>query len=154
MGYTTRQGVDVVAFGPTAISELPGTYVQAEKDLDRWSQAVLAGRLATQRGHHLTADDVLRRELIRDVMCEGVLRVERLAASGSGERRRDLDALLGKLEGFVADGLVESKGEGGLRVTPLGRLFLRSIAMAFDAYLDVPGEGIGERKVATYSQTV
>ena len=34
-----------------------------------------------------------------------------------------------------ADELVELEPEGGLRVTPLGRLVLRNVAMVFDAYL-------------------
>jgi oxygen-independent coproporphyrinogen-3 oxidase len=39
------------------------------------------------------------------------------------------------LEAPLADGLVEQGADGSLRVTPLGRLFVRNIAMVFDAYL-------------------
>ncbi|MFM8809556.1 MAG: coproporphyrinogen III oxidase, partial [Chthoniobacterales bacterium] len=43
------------------------------------------------------------------------------------------------LEEFAADNLVEL-GEGGIVVTDAGRLFIRNIAMCFDAYA-APGEG-------------
>ena len=53
-------------------------------------------------------------------------------------------ASLGDLE---ADGLLQRE-EAGLRVTPLGRLFIRIIAMRFDAYLQA------EIRKGRYSQTV
>ena len=34
-----------------------------------------------------------------------------------------------------ADDLIERAAEGGLRVTPAGRLLVRNVAMAFDVYL-------------------
>ena len=42
-----------------------------------------------------------------------------------------------RLAPFVEDGLLVPDGED-YRVTPLGRLFLRVIAMSFDAYLPEP----------------
>ena len=33
------------------------------------------------------------------------------------------------------DGLVTLASDGGIEVTPLGRLFVRNVAMEFDAYL-------------------
>ena len=43
-------------------------------------------------------------------------------------------------------------------MTPLGRLFLRNIAMVFDAYLDDFGDGAADGKpntmAGTFSQTV
>jgi oxygen-independent coproporphyrinogen-3 oxidase len=44
-------------------------------------------------------------------------------------------AELGSLEPAAADGLVDIASDGSLRVTPLGRLLVRNLAMAFDAYL-------------------
>jgi oxygen-independent coproporphyrinogen-3 oxidase len=46
---------------------------------------------------------------------------------------------LEKLSDFRTDGLVED-GARGMRVTEAGRLFIRNIAMCFDAYA-APGEG-------------
>jgi hypothetical protein len=46
--------------------------------------------------------------------------------------------------------MVELDADGGVRATPLGRLVLRNVAMAFDAYL--PGQRAGEKPL--FSQTV
>lgn len=53
---------------------------------------------------------------------------------------------LAALSPFVEDGLVELS-ESDLQITDRGRLFVRNIAMTFDAHLG----GEGERR---YSQTV
>ena len=45
---------------------------------------------------------------------------------------RDLE----RLEPMVADGLVIREPDGSLRVTHLGRLLVRNVASAFDAYLE------------------
>jgi oxygen-independent coproporphyrinogen-3 oxidase len=150
MGYTTEDGVDVLAFGPSAISELPGTYVQVDKDLAGWSEAVSRGELATQRGHQLSPDDERRRVLIREVMCQGEIRASAYRSRFGGDFARDFASARARLAPFAEDGLVELPDSGDLRVTPLGRLFLRQIAMVFDAYLD---DASGE-KPAIFSQTV
>ncbi|MCW5738115.1 MAG: oxygen-independent coproporphyrinogen III oxidase [Enhydrobacter sp.] len=154
MGYTTLDGVDVVAFGPSAISELPGTYVQAEKDLAGWGEVVTRDRLATHRGYVLSAEDARRRALIRAIMCQGEIRPDAFAARLGPDAARaiaqDVKSARPRLAPFVEDGLVELKDSGALRVTALGRLFLRQIAMIFDAHLGDASPG----KPAIYSQTV
>ena len=52
----------------------------------------------------------------------------------------------------LTDGLVRLS-EGQLEVTPRGRLFVRNVAMAFDAYLQRPPVP-GARRAPTYSRTV
>jgi oxygen-independent coproporphyrinogen-3 oxidase len=124
MGYTTKAGLELLGFGPSAISELPRDYAQSRRELEDWDAAVRAGRLATLRGHRLSDDDVARREAIARVMCHGEAAPADVALADP--------ALLAALE---ADGLVERAPGGGLRVTPLGRILVRNVAMAFDAYL-------------------
>ena len=52
---------------------------------------------------------------------------------------------LARLEQHAADGLCEI-GPYQLEVTPLGRMFVRNLAMVFDAYLE-PGKGAFSRTV-------
>ena len=59
-------------------------------------------------------------------------RFNQLQRDLSGITHRTLAKQLREME---ADGLVERESSG-LRITELGRLFLRIIAMRFDAYLD------------------
>ena len=135
MGYTTQAGVDLFGFGPSAISELRRSYAQSQRDLEPWHQAVAERGVATMRGHRLTPDDLERSWIIGRIMCHGELRADEFEARFE---RRFADAYaseLASLEEPVRDGLVTRGPDGSLVITSLGRLFVRNVAMAFDAYL-------------------
>jgi oxygen-independent coproporphyrinogen-3 oxidase len=135
MGHTTQAGVDLIGFGPSAISELRASYAQSQRALDDWQAAVRERGLATMRGHHLTHDDSERRWAIGRLMCHGELRAEEFEAT-FGERFASRFAReLEQLAPLADDGLVECARDGSLALTPLGRLLVRNVAMVFDAYL-------------------
>ncbi len=134
MGYTTCAQSDVLAFGPSAISEVGGSYVQNASDVHGWAAKIESGQLGAVRGWRSSADDDLRRELIMALFCQ--LEVD-TAAFG---RAHQLDferafapelAALGPLE---HDGLVRWVG-ATLQITPVGQLLLRNVAAVFDARL-------------------
>lgn len=150
MGYTTLDGVDVIACGPSGISDLSSSYIQCEKGLPAWFEAVEAGRLATARGHRLSLDDEARRWIIGRIMCQGHVSARECEIEFGGCFREDYARSLARLEMLEHDGLVELSATGGFRVTSIGRLFLRNVAMAFDAYLDTNQLGIAKQ----FSQTV
>jgi len=136
MGHTTQAGVQLLGFGPSAISELSRSFAQSERDVAAWQAAVARDGLATARGHRLTEDDVERRWVIERIMCHGEVRApEYEARFGAPFAERFADALAA-LAPMQADGLLEQEADGSLAVTPAGRLLLRNVAMAFDAYLD------------------
>jgi oxygen-independent coproporphyrinogen-3 oxidase len=150
MGYTTRAGVDLVGLGPSAISELHSAYAQSERELEAWQDAVGAGGLATLRGHRLTRDDQERRWVIQRLLCDaGVEAPAFRARFGAGLRERFAPELA-RLAELAEDGLLELAADGSIAVTPLGRLVLRTLAMAFDAYL--PGQQGAARPL--FSQTI
>jgi oxygen-independent coproporphyrinogen-3 oxidase len=139
MGYTTRAGVDLVGLGPSGISELADAYAQSVREPGAWQERLAAGRLPTLRGWRMTDDDLRRKALIQRLLCQGT--IDAVAA--------DLPGLLQRLAPFEADGLVE-RSASGWAVTPLGRLFLRPIATALDAYF-TPDDASAPR---TYSRAV
>jgi oxygen-independent coproporphyrinogen-3 oxidase len=124
-GYTVKRAPDLLALGQSSISDLMGCYAQNEKENEKYETRVRAGELATVRGWEMTEEDHRRHEAILAIMCEGRL---------EGARARGFEREIASLAPLEARGLVLLR-EGGLEVTPLGRLFLRNIAMAFDAYL-------------------
>jgi len=135
MGYTTRSSVDLVALGASGITELSGAYAQSARSSAEWSERIHAGRLPTIRGWSLSKDDRRRRWLIQRLMCAGEIDSNAYAAEWAEPLRvrvPDLDALLAP---FVGDGLLTRTGSAW-RLTMLGHIFLRPIAMTFDAYLE------------------
>jgi oxygen-independent coproporphyrinogen-3 oxidase len=136
MGYTIRAGGAMVGFGPSAISELEDSYAQSHRGLGDWEQAVEQGGIATLRGHELSADDQARRWVIQHIMCLGVVDASAYQARfGEGFAERYASEL-GRLAPMQEDGLIVVEADGSLRVTPNGRLLVRNVAMAFDAYLE------------------
>ncbi len=135
MGYTTQAGAALLGFGPSAISELPRSYAQNEREVRAWQEEVHTRGVATMRGHRLSLDDEQRRFAISRIMCHGELS----AAEWSQRFGRDFATAyspeLASLDALEADGLVVRSADGSLRTTPLGRLLVRNVAMAFDAYL-------------------
>lgn len=133
-GYTTKAGTDLFGIGMSAIGGIAGAYVQNRRELPEYRAAIEAGGPATMRGFRLSADDRLRRAVIQSLLCHGVV----VKAEIEERFRIDFDetfaGALSRLEECRRDGLVELDA-GEIRATALGRVFLRNLAMPFDAYL-------------------
>jgi oxygen-independent coproporphyrinogen-3 oxidase len=150
MGYTTGPGLDLLGLGPSAISELATAYAQSHRDLEDWQTALAAGRLATLRGHALDGEDRLRKWVIAEIMCHGDVRPAEFQARFGADFAARFAAERAALEPLAEEGLVALDADGGVRLLPLGRLAVRTVAMVFDAYL--PGQRHAARLL--FSQTV
>jgi len=134
-GYTIRPAPDTVAFGMTSISDIGGAYAQNAHKLKDWTDRVQKGEIPVERGASMSADDVMRRFAINRVMCLLRLDLREIAEKFGPPARAALEADLKLgLEELKADGLVTFDGDV-LRVTTLGQLLVRNVAMLFDAYL-------------------
>ncbi|KFN44996.1 oxygen-independent coproporphyrinogen III oxidase [Arenimonas oryziterrae] len=137
MGYTTHADCDLIGLGVSAISHIGDSYSQNPRDLPGWEAAIDSGRLPVWRGITLDADDVLRADLIQQLMCRGEIDIPAL------EQRHGIDFAgyfhddLARLRELVADGLVAIEPTRIL-ATSRGRLLLRIIAACFDRYLHQP----------------
>ncbi len=136
-GYTTKAGSDLYGMGVSSISGLEDVYAQNQRDLPRYYETIDADRWPTMRGLRVSAEDKLRRSVINRILCHGVVvksEVERDFGLG-------FDAHFAvELEGLrelERDHLVRLKDDR-IEVAGLGRIFIRNVAMAFDAYLNKP----------------
>jgi oxygen-independent coproporphyrinogen-3 oxidase len=136
MGYTTRATGHLLGFGMSAIGDVAGRFVQNVPRTGQYQRALDRGELPVERGHRLSDDDRARRLAILRLMCQLDLPYRMLPAPA--------DESAVRLRPLVDDGLVAEAGEG-YQVTPLGRWFLRNIALALDAYL--PGQAARDRPV-------
>lgn len=134
MGYTTCAESDVLAFGPSSISEVDGCFVQSAHEVHEWASRIERGQLATTRGWASTADDRLRSEVIMGLFCQLRLDTEAFGRAHQLDFRRAFAAELAALAPLEADGLVAWQGPT-LEVTPVGQLLLRNVAAVFDARL-------------------
>jgi len=122
----------VLAFGPSAISEVRGTYVQNAREVHDWAKMLEEGHLAAVRGHRPSTEDLARSALIMQLFCSLEVDLDSLRSRfpGTLQNLRDEERDLGGLE---RDGLVSRKG-ARIRITPRGQLLLRTVAAPFDTY--------------------
>jgi oxygen-independent coproporphyrinogen-3 oxidase len=133
MGYTTRRGDDMVSLGVSSIGDVSGCYLQNEPKENEYKAAVLQHGHAIVRGHELSADDRLRRDVILALMCNGEVRKAAVEAAHGIRFDATFAAELAELAPLAADGLVVLRPER-IGVTELGQLFLRNVALPFDRY--------------------
>ncbi len=137
MGYTVQSSRDMVALGVSGIGDLQGTFVQNAKKLSEYYAALEQGRFPVERGYALDADDVIRRHVITELMCNVHLDIAGVERKFGIAFRDYFGAEIDQLtaDGSPAtDGLVRVTPDA-IDVTPIGRLFIRNVCMVFDRYL-------------------
>ncbi|WP_448527160.1 oxygen-independent coproporphyrinogen III oxidase [Parathermosynechococcus lividus] len=149
-GYTTQPESDLVGFGMTSISMVQDVYVQNHKRIGDFYRALDTNQLPIERGVRLSQDDLIRRTVIMELMCQFQLSVQDLEAKyhlGFDLDFNDYFApVLPQLDALEADGLLK-RSRDGIEVTPSGRLLIRNIAAVFDAYL-------GDRTGNVFSKSI
>ena len=133
-GYTPLREIDILGFGISAISQTESIYAQNLKGLPEYQLRVDNGLLATERGYRLNDAERMRRDLIMTLMCDLALDMAAFGTQWGLDFAGVFAPELAALTPLQDDGLVRVQG-GRIEVTDLGRVFLRNIAMIFDATL-------------------
>lgn len=133
-GYTTQGDCDLLGLGVSAISMMGNCYAQNQKELKQYYAQVNDEHHALWKGVMLDADDILRRDVIKSLICNFHLDKQVI----SEKYDIDFDVYfaddLALLTNFIADELVDVN-ERNIQVTLKGRLLIRNICMCFDIYL-------------------
>ncbi|MGB5540040.1 MAG: oxygen-independent coproporphyrinogen III oxidase [Gammaproteobacteria bacterium] len=133
-GYSTHAGCDLVAMGITSIGSVGNTYAQNVKTLEAYHERIDSGHLPVYRGVVLSADDVLRRNVITDLICHFYLDIHVIEEKYQIAFNDYFSSVIGQLEAMQDDGLLTVDAQA-IRVLPAGRLLIRNICMVFDSYL-------------------
>ncbi|MCS0583991.1 oxygen-independent coproporphyrinogen III oxidase [Massilia pinisoli] len=136
-GYSTHAEVDMVACGVSAISAVNGTYAQNEKSLEPYYSRIDRGELPVTRGLVLSADDLLRRDVIQRLMCDFALDLPALSARWDVDAAAKLASELARLAELERDGLLTLTPDR-IEVSAKGRLLIRNVCMVFDDYFGKP----------------
>jgi oxygen-independent coproporphyrinogen III oxidase len=133
-GYTSDPADVLIGIGASAIGRLPQGFVQNAADIGGWGRAIKVGRLPTVRGRHLSRDDLLRGDIIEELMCVFDCNLDR-ACARHGTGREALQGCQETLEQLARDGLIHFTGSH-IHIPPASRHLARVVAAAFDAYLE------------------
>lgn len=134
-GYSTHAHCDLLAFGVSAIGMVGNTYAQNVKDLDAYYAALDKDELPLERGLVLNRDDIIRRDIITELICQFDLNFETFGRRWQIDTRDYFKSELERLLPMQEDGLLRLD-EQGIHVSDAGRLLIRNICMEFDAYLE------------------
>ena len=134
MGYAVQAGSDSLGFGPSAISQVGDVYAQNEKVLSAWEQAIAQNRFPLSKGHHLTQEDRMRRWVIHHLMGSFEVHWQALLTHWGVDGPTHFAEALASLRTEEPYGTVRIT-ETGIFITELGKRFVRSLVMPFDAYL-------------------
>ncbi|MCP4698433.1 MAG: oxygen-independent coproporphyrinogen III oxidase [Gammaproteobacteria bacterium] len=133
-GYATHADCDLIGLGSTSIAKVADSYSQNVKNLDDYYARIDAGRLGVFRGVELSADDILRRDVITRLICHFYLDIQEMERQYSLHFIEHFAPEWKELETMQADGLL-IRDEHHIEVLPAGKLLIRNICMVFDAYL-------------------
>lgn len=133
-GYSTQAECDLLAFGISSIGKVDDCYSQNVRTLDEYYAAIDDGHLPTLRGLRLNADDLLRRELIGELMCQFALNTQAFASLHQIDFNNYFKVELAELKDLEEAGLLEWH-DSTLVVPIKGRLLARRVAMTFDRHL-------------------
>ena len=132
-GYSTNAECDLIALGVTAIGKVCDNYNQNVRDLEEYYRRIDAGELPLERGYELEPDDLLRREIIQELMCHFRLDIDALENKWQCSFATNFSEAISELQHMVTDGLLKLTADS-IEVLPAGRLLVRNICMAFDRY--------------------
>src|SRR5699024_6678553 len=107
---------------------------QNAKVMPEYEAMIDEGTLSIQRGVKLTEDDVIRRHVISEIMCNLKLDLDVISEKFNIDAREYFKDDLPELDAMQDDGLILIK-DGIYYVQDAGRLLIRNIGMVFDAYL-------------------
>lgn len=129
MGYTASKTQLMIGLGLSSISDSWYSFAQNEKTLEDYYARLEQNEIPVFRGHVLTAEDLMIRRHILNLMCS-------FQTSWADPEMQflELPEVLKQLEEMQEDGLL-TLFEDHLQVTEQGKPFVRNICMAFDLRL-------------------
>lgn len=128
------QRCDRLGIGLAALSMVDDCCAQNALVAADYARPMARGELPLARGHWLSADDCLRRDVIHALECGAALAFSALESKYGIVFARYFAAELRELERMQEDGLVELY-EDALELTPAGRPLARLASALFDRYL-------------------
>lgn len=129
MGYTDQYSKLMIGLGVSSISDSWAGFAQNEKKVETYLERVNRGELPVVKGHISTSEDLILRQHILNIMCNGYTTWDRTDTFCTA-----LFEGLKRMAALEEDGLVEI-GASRLQVTETGKRYLRNICMTLDARL-------------------
>jgi len=133
-GYATHADCDLVGIGVTSIGTIANSFAQNHRDMDNYYASIDNNQLAVFRGVEIDQDDLIRREVIMQLICHFQLEFAQIETKFGINFNDYFADELTRYQVMVADGLIEMDSRS-IQVNPRGQLLIRNICMVFDRYI-------------------
>lgn len=158
-GYTTHSNTDLLGFGVGAISHFKNAYAKNTDALNHYQDLSEDNKLPVMSGYTLNNDDMLRAQLIQQIMCQSNVDMTQplngyIDSNDTRTFKEYFDKELYKLTPYVEDHLVVIT-EYGFEITELGHFFRRQIACTFDSFFHMNSPVVDSSgKVVQFSNAI
>ncbi len=133
-GYTTKGGTDLIGIGLTSIGNGVDYYAQNYKELKTYEEALDKGSLPVFKGYILSDEDILRQNVIMELMSNFSLNITKLEKTFSIDFFKHFKVEVKELDEFIDAKLLTITKEK-IQVSQTGTMLIRNIVMPFDEYL-------------------
>lgn len=134
MGYTVKPADEFIGLGPSAIGFLENAFFQNVKVLPDYYDKTDKNEMPIERGKLLSDDDIIRQWVISRLMCQfeidKAVFLSRFGVSFDEYFKEEAQHVTNCIE----DQLITDSSHS-IKVTDLGRIFVRNVCMGFDWYL-------------------
>ncbi len=134
-GYSAHSNCDSVAMGVSAISNIGDHFCQNTTDINVYHEQLGKNKLPIYRGYEAQSTDILRRDIIQQLICFFRLDIGNIEQRWSIDFNDYFAPELKRLEPMQADGLLVVTNDE-IQVLDDGRFLVRNICMVFDRFID------------------
>ena len=133
-GFTPGGPHHIIGIGPTSTQSFTNYYAQNVYSLQEYYKCIDNQEFPILRGFKLNNDDLIRRNIINEILCNGSVDFCDIELKYKLDFKKYFKQEMESLNDFTQDGLIESSHKM-IKVTPLGRIFVRHICKTFDNFL-------------------
>lgn len=127
MGYVDKKSPILLGLGPSSISDSSLSFAQNEKGMNEYELKIKSGSLAINLGHTHDDKDLNVQKIILSLMCRNESMLP------DNEHIPYWNDVKNELKSMEHDGMIKMD-DYKVIVLPIGRKFIRNIAMVFDFY--------------------
>ena len=133
-GYSTHGNCDIIGMGITAISKIGDCYSQNVHPIETYTEIIKAGNIPVNRGIKLDRDDLLRRDVITELICHLELQYSDIEKKHRIVFNDYFYNEIQTLKAMQEDNLLTINPDS-IKISPEGRLLVRNICCNFDKYM-------------------
>jgi len=134
-GYSTHRHCDLIGVGVSSISSVGNVFSQNSVTTMEYESLIEDGKLPVKKGVAIDDDDLLRAEVIQELMCYDQLIFDDFDAKHDVDFREYFTDEIKRLQPLAEDELISLEPDA-IRIKAKGRLLLRNIAMVFDRHIN------------------